>query len=101
MARTTPVRWDKHAITAEVRRRGSTLTEIAVKTGLHPSACRTAVVRRHIAGEKAIADYLGVAPEVLWPKRYAKPSPWAKRKLEEASRTSQNGDAHADMGAAA
>ncbi len=101
MARTAPVRWDKHAITAEVRRRGSTLTEIAIKAGLHPSACRTAVVRRHIAGERAIADFLGVAPEVLWPKRYTTPSPWAKRILAERESASQNGRGPADVGAAA
>lgn len=100
MARTPPV-WDKPAITAEVHRRGKTLTEIAVEAGLHRSACRSAVVRRHIGGEQAIADFLGLPPEAIWPERYAKPSPWAKRILAERESASQNGNASADQAAAA
>ncbi|MEW6124141.1 MAG: helix-turn-helix domain-containing protein [Pseudomonadota bacterium] len=101
MTKTAPVRWDRHTIKAEVHRAGTTLTAIAIAAGLDPSACRSALVRRHIAGEAALAAYLGVAVEILWPERYRRPSPWAKRILDQQGAASQNETTHADMGAAA
>ncbi len=62
--------WDKHAIKAEIHRRGGKLTQIAVDSGLEPSACRVALVRRNFAGERAIAAFLAIPPVVLWPERY-------------------------------
>lgn len=62
--------WDRHAIKAEVHRRGASLLAIARKAGLEPSSTRVALVRRHTAGEQAIADFLGVNPAELWPERY-------------------------------
>ena len=62
--------WDRHAIKAEVHRRGLTLVGIARARGLEPSACKVALRRRNFAGERAIADVLGVEPSVLWPERY-------------------------------
>jgi len=101
MTKTQPVMWDRHAIKAEVHRRETTLTAIAIAAGLDPSACRSALSRRHIAGERALADFLGFAPEKIWPERYAKPSPWAKRILSERESASRNAQANADMGVAA
>ncbi len=101
MIKSPPVVWDKHAIRAEVTRRGGTLTGIALTAGLNEGACRQALTRRHIAGERALARFLGVSPEKLWPERYSKPSPWAKRKLVLLDSPNQNGDASTDMGAAA
>lgn len=101
MTKSAPVVWDRHAIRAEVHRRETTLTAIALAAGLDQSACRSALVRRHLAGERALADFLGIAPEKIWPERYAKPSPWAKRILEGRSAASQNENPSVDMGAAA
>lgn len=101
MTKPAPVRWDRHSIKAEVHRRETTLTAIAVAAGLDASACRSALVRRHIAGEQALATFLGVAPEVLWPERYRRPSPWAKRILERRAPASPNDAPGADMGVAA
>lgn len=101
MNKSQPVVWDKHAIRAEVARRGGTLTGIALGAGLEQSACRTALLRRNLAGEKALADFLGIRPEKLWPDRYDKPSPWAKRKLAQLDSPNQNGGSGLDMGAAA
>lgn len=64
-------RWDKHAIRAEVHRKGTTLTRIALDAGLEASACRTALIRRHYAGERALASYLEINPSILWPNRYS------------------------------
>lgn len=68
-------RWDRHAIKAAVYRRGLTLDGLARRSGLEPSACRVALLRRHSAGEAAIAAALGVDPAVLWPERYASDRP--------------------------
>ncbi|MBT9291323.1 helix-turn-helix domain-containing protein [Prosthecodimorpha staleyi] len=64
-------RWDKHAIKAEVHRRGATLVGIARAAALEPSACKVALHRKHAAGERAIAGFLGISPAELWPDRYA------------------------------
>lgn len=62
--------WDRHAIKAEVHRRGFTLIGIARAAGIEPSACSVALARRNIRGEHAIAAAFGVEPSVLWPERY-------------------------------
>ncbi|MBK5957435.1 Nlp family transcriptional regulator [Rhodoplanes elegans] len=62
--------WDRHAIKAEVHRRGLTLIGISLAAGLEPSACGVALRRRNVRGERAIAAALGVEPSVLWPERY-------------------------------
>ncbi|MDQ2084556.1 helix-turn-helix domain-containing protein [Xanthobacteraceae bacterium Astr-EGSB] len=66
-------RWDRHAIKAEVHRRGLTLLGIAQAAGLEPSACKVALRRRNYRGEAAIAAALGIDPSVLWPDRYRRP----------------------------
>ena len=65
--------WDRWAIKAAIHRRGETLTGLARQAGIDPSACRVALLRRHEAGELAIAQFLGVHPWLLWPSRYAQP----------------------------
>lgn len=63
-------RWDRHAIKAEVHRRGSTLVDIARRSGIEPSSTKVALRRTNRAGERAIAAFLGVEPAELWPERY-------------------------------
>ncbi|MCX5512239.1 transcriptional regulator [Kaistia algarum] len=79
-----PKGWDRHAIKAEVHRRGGTLVEIARENGLEPSSTKVALRRRHRAGEKAIAAFLGVDPADLWPERYR--TGFAPRSLHTAGR---------------
>jgi len=62
--------WDRHAIRAEIHRRGATLTKVAMDAGLDPSACRVALIRPLASGENAISRFLGVDPQILWPDRY-------------------------------
>lgn len=62
--------WDKHAIKAEIHRRGKTLAAVAEEAGLEVSACSVALKKRWKRGEKAIADFLRVPAHVLWPDRY-------------------------------
>lgn len=69
-ATTAPSAWDKHAIKAALARRGLTLAGLSRRAGIERSACGIALLRRHYAGEAAIAAALGVAPAELWPERY-------------------------------
>lgn len=62
--------WDRHAINAEVRRRGMTLTGIALDAGLHESTCRQGVIGCNRRGAQAIADALGIPFEELFPTTY-------------------------------
>lgn len=62
--------WDRHAIRAEIHRRGSTLTRVALQAGLEAATCRVALNRPNRPGEAAIARFLGIPARVLWPERY-------------------------------
>mgnify|MGYP003633137731 CR=1 FL=1 len=65
---------DRHAIVAEIHRCGSSLRKLAKANGLETSACAVALSRGHRAGERVIADFLGVSPASLWPDRYSSSS---------------------------
>lgn len=78
-------KWDKHAIKAEVHRRGATLKGIAVAAGLEESATRVALLRRLPSGERALSDFLGVPVPELFPERYpSRPSSSAGRYESES-----------------
>lgn len=80
------MRWDRHAIKAAVHRKGLTLVGIARARGLEPSACKVALRRRNFAGERAIAESLGLEPSDLWPDRYTGTSRGeATRKRQDAA----------------
>jgi len=62
-------KWDRHAIRAEISRRGSSLTKIALATGLSPNSLSWALWSRpHLRANQAIADFLGVPLCELWPE---------------------------------
>lgn len=61
---------DWEDIKAAVHRRRMTFTRLAALYGLDPSACRVAKSRTHRKAEAAIADFLGVPVEKLFPDRY-------------------------------
>lgn len=63
-------RWHPEEIKCAVRMRGTTLTALALSRDLPEAACRLALIRRHRAGEAAIAKFLGVSVQELWPDRY-------------------------------
>jgi Ner family transcriptional regulator len=64
--------WDRHAINAEVRRRGMTLTGIALDAGLSESACRQGIIGYNRRGAQAIADALGLPFRELFPDSYTR-----------------------------
>lgn len=65
-------KWDRHSILAELKRRGTNLTRLALDAGLYESACRQALDGRSLAGAQVIAKTLGVTVEELWPDRYVR-----------------------------
>ncbi len=65
--------WHRAQIRAAVEMKGRTLTQLALDNGLEEWACRHALTRRHIPGEKAIAAAIGVPVWELWPGRWRAP----------------------------
>ena len=63
-------KWDRHAIVAEMHRRGMTLTGLAKIHGLNPNNFRKVWGCTHRKAEGAIASFLGVPVEQLFPDRY-------------------------------
>lgn len=61
---------DWQDIKGALHRRNMTLTELGPLYGLDPSACRVVKSRTHRKAEAAIADFLGVPVERLFPDRY-------------------------------
>lgn len=59
---------DRHSVFMEIRKRGMTLSGIALDAGLDPSACRHGIDMKNRRGAEAIADALG------WPFDYAFPN---------------------------
>lgn len=68
-----PQRWDRYAIAAEVKRRGSSLKRLSVEAGLSESACRVALRIPFPSAEQAIANFLRLPLHVLWPDRHTPP----------------------------
>ncbi|MBB99153.1 MAG: transcriptional regulator [Rhodobacteraceae bacterium] len=62
--------WDQHSIKAELHRRGMTLTALAEGVGMKQNAFSHVWKRTNRKAEKAIADFLGMPVEQLFPDRY-------------------------------
>lgn len=65
--------WHRADIRAAVEKKGKTLTQLALDSGLNEGACRFALTHRHIPGEMAIAALIGVPVWELWPGRWRVP----------------------------
>ena len=78
MARPRPSEqgWHREDIKAAIRKRGTTVTKLAIDNNLSSSACRVALVRPSPAGESVISSFLGVPLQDLWPDRY---DPYGRR----------------------
>lgn len=62
--------WHPEDIKSAVRKRGTTLADIARASGLTGGALRLALVKPREQAEAAIADFLGIHPMKIWPSRY-------------------------------
>jgi Ner family transcriptional regulator len=65
-----PRGWHPEDIKAAVRKKGTTLTALALANKLPESACRVALRMPYYIGEQAISRFLGISPRTLWPDRY-------------------------------
>ena len=65
-------KWDRHAIRAEVHRKGLTLTGIAKDAGLAENACRRALLGMSRPGAEALAAALEVPFRTLFPDQYSR-----------------------------
>jgi Ner family transcriptional regulator len=81
--------WHRADVLAEVRKRGSTLAAIAATKGLARQTMYWAFIRPNLRANRAIAEFLGVPLNELWPQwfdadgklisRKATPRPEIKR----------------------
>jgi len=67
-----PEDWHPADIVAALRKAGWSTRRLSVHHGLHPSACAKAMHEPWLRCEQLIADAIGLAPETIWPARYAK-----------------------------
>lgn len=71
--------WDRHEITARLRRRGLTFAELERRHGYRPCTMRMATMKPWPKVEQIIADALGLQVEDIWPTRVA------ERRMREAA----------------
>ena len=62
--------WDRHAIKAEIERKGHTLTSIASQYGMPAQTVRNALDKPSRSGELAISKFLGIPLHTLFPERW-------------------------------
>jgi len=60
--------WHRADVLAEVRKRGSTLAAIAAAKGLARQTMYWAFIRPNLRANHAIAEFLGVSLNELWPQ---------------------------------
>lgn len=62
--------WHPADITAAIRKRGKTLTALALENGLSESACRKALILKYAKAELVIARFINIPVHELWPDRW-------------------------------
>ncbi|CAH5977639.1 Ner-like regulatory protein [Citrobacter pasteurii] len=65
--------WHPADIIAALKKRGTSLSAVSRKSGLASSTLANALIKHWPKGERLIAEELDVAPEKIWPSRYAQP----------------------------
>jgi Ner family transcriptional regulator len=78
--------WHPEDVKAAIRKRGITLTELALRNGFSESYLRNALIRPARDGELIISRFLRVKPEVIWPDRYDADGTPNYRKYRELQR---------------
>jgi len=62
--------WHRADIIAAVHKRGTSLRRLAVKVGFAQSTLRSALFKPHPKANAAVADFIGVPLNELWPAWY-------------------------------
>ena len=65
-----PVDWPAEKIKEAIYERGMSMEGLALLNGVSNSACRRALRRSSPAGERLIAELIGVPCHLIWPSRY-------------------------------
>ncbi|EFH7157273.1 DNA-binding protein, partial [Escherichia coli] len=52
--------------------KGFTLRSLSIEAGLNQDSLKNALYRKCPKYERIIADAIGIAPEEIWPSRYAR-----------------------------
>jgi len=86
-------RWDREDIKYAIKKRGSSLADIARQIGLSPTSLAYALEKRHPRANRAISDCIRVPLHELWPAFY--PTPLAKATPERAVLSRKNAGASA------
>lgn len=81
----------KADIIAALRKKGLSLTSLAINNQLNKYACRQALHRPYAAAEEVIAEALGVPVQKIWPSRYNDDGT-RKKYLHSKLRISQESD---------
>ncbi len=68
----SPIDMHPADIKAALAKKGLTLVTVSFDAGLPDHACKAALRGKSRQGEDAIARALGLAPETIWPSRFAK-----------------------------
>jgi Ner family transcriptional regulator len=64
--------WHRADVVAAMHKAGWSLRALSVQSGLSPFTLKSALDRPYLKAERIIAEAIGVAPEEIWPERYAK-----------------------------
>lgn len=64
--------WDRADIKAALEKAGWSLRQLSIHHGLTPKTFQHALQRPYPKAEAAIADAIGVKPQLIWPSRYDK-----------------------------
>lgn len=64
--------WHRQDISAEIRKRGISVAELARRNGYNnPTTFYNVFKLPYPKVERIVADFLGVEPQEIWPSRYA------------------------------
>jgi len=95
-----PDGWDRFSITAEIHRQGMTFGELAKGAGIQLKTFSQVWTRTNRKAESAIADFLEMKPDDLWPDRYPKRTARILSSKHDDYGASQKGEATPDREAA-
>lgn len=86
--------WDEYSIKAAIYRKGETLTSLAKASDLASASIRGAFIRPHARANRAIAKFLAVPVQKLWPDWFDSDGELIPRHKRQASRESARRASH-------
>lgn len=87
-------KWDEYAIKAEIYRRGETLTSLAKQLGHVPGSLRGAFHNPMSSANRAIAQFLDIPVQELWPDWFDSDGELIPRRVREATKKSGTKASH-------